>query len=449
MKFTIFEETYQKIKRTLVMEAWRRVMIDDVLDVVLDVTNECKDEWVKGETGKKVFNALFKTSSFQVTLGGREYEGNKDLPGYQWTGNSRLIDPWERNDEYKFMLRKIWNYWTRQNEWKHDDFSGRALRLLRGWINLNLRDTPSRNDYANVEEPNVAILAYYLWKPLNAQYKKIESNKAEVTSREDLKDIEPGKEVEVTLTVTSIDSKASSYGWNKKTDYSIVGRDEAQFPGISISISVGAELKKYDTDSSFLAIPGTEEAKSKLKSRRYLTMTNLEEGDVIKFKGKVKYLNNEWKKLFISYAKPVEVVSLAEDHEWVKNTKTLLDFIEHIKTSIIKSINDKCDKIIESSPEWRASAEGGNNDPLKSTAIEDLFKEIFKISDKQSLEAHSITEKAYKESGLESFVRDIVDALFHYLQTKNDNAGSYENLAKCAKAVKDICSKMDEYIKVE
>ena len=143
-----------------------------------------------------------------------------------------------------------------------------------------------------------------------------------------------------------------------------------------------------------MTIPGTEEAKSKLKSGRYLTMTNLEEGDVIKFKGKVKYLNNEWKKFFISYAKPVEVVSLAEDHEWVKNTKTLLDFIEHIKTSIIKSINDKCDKIIESSPEWRASAEGGNNDPIKTTAIGDLFKEIFKISDKQSLEAHSITEKS-------------------------------------------------------
>lgn len=142
MKFTIFEETYQKIKRSLVMEAWRRVTIDDVLNVVLDVTNGCKDEWVKGETGKTVFNALFKTSSFQVTLGGREYDGNKDLPPYQWVGNSELTDPWERNDDYKFKLRTIWNYWIRQNEWKHDEFSSRALGLLRGWININLRDAP-------------------------------------------------------------------------------------------------------------------------------------------------------------------------------------------------------------------------------------------------------------------------------------------------------------------
>lgn len=310
-----------------------------------------------------------------------------------------------------------------------------------------------RGDFGNVEEPNVAILAYYLWKPLNAQYKKIESNKIEVASRKDLKDIEPKKEVEVTLTVKSVDSKASGYGWSEKTDYSIVGRDEAQFPGINISISVGAELKKYDTDSSFLAIPGAEEAKSKLKSGRYLTMTDLEEGDVIKFKGKVKYLNNEWKKLYISYAKPVEVVSLAEDSKWVKNVKTILDYIEYLKANNIKFINNICDTIIESSPEWRASAEGGNNDPAKTTVFEVLFKEILEISNKQNLATHSITEKAYKESGLEEFTFGLINALFHNLQSKDEKgnkiASSYENLAQCAKALKDACSRIDEYVKVK
>lgn len=310
-----------------------------------------------------------------------------------------------------------------------------------------------RGDFGNVEEPNVAILAYYLWKPLNAQYKKIESNKIEVASREDLKDLEPKKEVEVTLTVKSVDSKASGYGWSEKTDYSIVGKDEAQFPGINISISVGAELKKYDTDSSFLSIPGAEEAKSRLKSGRYLTMTDLEEGDVIKFKGKMKYLNNEWKKLYISYAKPVEVVSLAEDSEWVKNVKTVLDYIEYLKANNIKFINDICDTIIESSPEWRASAEGGNNDPAKTTVFKVLFKEISEISNKQNLATHSITEKAYKESGLEEFTFSLINALFHNLQSKDEKgnkiASSYENLAKCAQALKDACSRIDEYLKVK
>ena len=82
-----------------------------------------------------------------------------------------------------------------------------------------------------------------------------------------------------------------------------------------------------------------------------------------------------------------------------------------------------------------------------------MFKEIFEISNNQNLAAHGVTEKAYKESGLQEFTFGLINACFHDLQSKDEKgnkiAGSYENLAQCAKAVKDICGRIDEYVKVK
>lgn len=213
----------------IITEAWDRFDYYDIIKAVKNITNECKDPWVKGESGSKVL-ALLKES-------GSHKRGNERIR------HSTLLD----ENDYEIIANNdtyITMYWRARSK-SGSDFDSSAFRSI--WTYC------SANDYrkSDVLAQEVGKIAYAVWKALNSRHNKIEKNLKEFAEIEKDYGYQERKQVKnLDLIVKDVDTAVNYYrgiGAHFAEPLKLICEDSAK-SGIKYIIKLGTNTSKALAD---------------------------------------------------------------------------------------------------------------------------------------------------------------------------------------------------------
>lgn len=223
-----FTEAYLNI----ISEAFYRYNYNEVLIATLEITNEGKDPWVKGETGAKVLQQL-------KNVGGAESYGGSYLGGSHAS--------WGKSEAEQDKLYELTKYIV--GYWKGKSNSGSRFDIdlyykVSNAANINGRGTN------NMTAPEVGQVAYAIWKALNARINKIERNTQSIQdSGIDLeKEFPIGKKFEnLTLKLKDIKESTFSQGrYASNVTYILVCED----PSSDLGFKYNVRLSNSDTKNN-------------------------------------------------------------------------------------------------------------------------------------------------------------------------------------------------------
>lgn len=305
----------------IITEAWDRFDYYDIIKAVKNITNECKDPWVKGESGSKVL-ALLKEA-------GSHTRGNERIR------HSTLLD----ENDYEIIANDdtyITMYWRGRSK-SGSEFDNSAFRSI--WTYC------SANDYrkSDVVAQEVGKLAYAVWKALNSRNNKIEKNLKEFDEKGF--DYQEGQKVEnLDLIVKDVVTAVNNYrgfGAHLADSTELVCEDPKS--GFKYKVRLGRNTSKALADL-FARIKRDgklEEFKSKLGLGN------------INISGKILRINKEYKSItmnFVTINSPTdsEVKSMEnqyfemkkKDEENAKTTSKISEYIEFLRTCVNVSKKD-------------------------------------------------------------------------------------------------------------
>lgn len=313
----------------IITEAWDRFDYYDIIKAVKNITNECKDPWVKGESGSKVL-ALLKQS-------GGHKRGNERIR------HSVLLD----ENDYEIIANDdtyITMYWKCRSK-SGSEFDNSAFRSVWAYC--------SANDYrkSEVVAQEVGKLAYAVWKALNSRNNKIEKNLKEFDEKGF--DYQEGQKVEnIDLIIKDVVTAVNNYrgiGAHFADSTELVCEDPKS--GFKYKVRLGRNTSKVLADL-FARIKRDgklEEVKSKLGL------------DNINISGKILRINKEYKSVtmnFVTINSPTdsEVKSMEEQYfemkkkeeENAKTTSKISEYIELIRSCV--SLGKKDPTLKENEP---------------------------------------------------------------------------------------------------
>lgn len=263
-----FKEAYLNI----ITEAWDRFDYYDIIKAVKNITNDCKDPWVKGETSSKVL-ALLKQS-------GSHKRGNERIR------HSTLLDDNEHeiieNDDTYITM-----YWRGRSK-SGSEFDNSAFHSI--WTYC------SANEYgkSDVVAQEVGKLAYAIWKALNSRNNKIEKNLQ--TFEEKGVDYQEGQKVEnLELNLISATESAgirSSFGYTFTNPAELICEDPVTT--FKYKIRLGTKTSK-ELANLILKM------QSDGKITQFLSMPEFEALKKVNVSGKIARINKEFKTITLSY----------------------------------------------------------------------------------------------------------------------------------------------------
>ena len=239
-------DKFTEVYLNIITEAFYRYDYNEVLIATLEVTNEGKDPWVKGETGVKVLQQL-KNVGGPESLGGREIFTDKGV-----SGSHEYWKKSEAEEDRLYELTKyIVSYWTgRKNSGSQFDIN--LYNIVSKAANIDGRGTN------NMTAPEVGQVAYAIWKALNARINKLNQNAKSIQdSGIDLeKEFPIGKKFEnLTLKLKDIKESTFSQGrYASNVTYILVCEDPASDLGFKYNVrlsnsdinnNLGIKLFKY------------------------------------------------------------------------------------------------------------------------------------------------------------------------------------------------------------
>lgn len=299
----------------IITEAWDRFDYYDIIKAVKNITNECKDAWVKGETSSKVL-ALLKQS-------GAHKRGNERIR------HSTLLD----ENDYEIIANDdtyITMYWKGKSK-SGSEFDNSAFRSI--WTYC------SANEYrkSDVIAQEVGKLAYAVWKALNSRNNKIEKNLKEFDEKGF--DYQEGQKVEnLDLIIKDVVTVVTNYrgiGAHFADSTELVCEDPTS--GFKYKVRLGKNTSKAVADlfAKIKRDGKLEEFKSKLGL------------DKINISGKILRINKEYKSVTmnfvtINYPTDAEVKSMEnqyfemkkQEEENAKTTSKISEYIEFIRTCV-------------------------------------------------------------------------------------------------------------------
>jgi hypothetical protein len=264
-----FKEAYLNI----ITEAWDRFDYYDIIKAVKNITNDCKDPWVKGETGSKVL-ALLK-------------EAGGHTRGRERIKFSSLLD----DNDYEIIANDdtyITMYWRGRSK-SGSDFDSSAFRSIWSYC--------SANEYgkSDVVAQEVGKLAYAIWKALNSRNNKIEKNLQ--TFEEKGFDYQVGQKVENLelnlIGATESSSERSYFGYTYTNPAELICEDPATT--FKYKIRLGAKTSRELANLML-------KMKSDGNIPQFLSMPEFEALKKVNVSGKIARINKEFKTITLSYA---------------------------------------------------------------------------------------------------------------------------------------------------
>ena len=306
-------DTFVDAYLNIITEAWDRFDYYDIIKAVKNITNECKDPWVKGESGSKVL-ALLKES-------GGHTRGSERIR------HSVLLD----ENDYEIIANDdtyITMYWKGRSK-SGSEFDNSAFRSI--WTYC------SANDYrkSNVVAQEVGKIAYAVWKALNSRNNKIEKNLKEFDEKGF--DYQEGQKVEnLDLIIKDVVTAVNNYrGFGARLADSTELVCEDPKSGFKYKVRLGRNTSK-DLADLFARIKRDgklEEFKSKLGLGN------------VNISGKILRINKEYKSVtmnFVTINSPTdfEVKSMEnqyfemkkKEEEKAKAASKISEYIEFIRT---------------------------------------------------------------------------------------------------------------------
>ena len=306
---------FTKVYLNIITEAWDRFEYYDIIKAVKNVTNDCKDPWVKGESGSKVL-ALLKES-------GSHTRGNERIR------HSALLD----ENDYEIIANDdtyITMYWRSRSK-SGSEFDNSAFHSI--WTYCSANDARK----FNVVAQEVGKIAYAVWKALNSRNNKIEKNLKEFDEKGF--DYQEGQKVEnldlIAKDVVTAVNNYRGFGAHLADSTELVCEDPKS--GFKYKVRLGRNTSKALADlfSRIKSDGKLEEFKSKLGL------------DNINVSGKILRINKEYKSVtmnFVTINSPTdsEVKSMEnqyfemkkKEEENAKTTSKISEYIELIKTCV-------------------------------------------------------------------------------------------------------------------
>lgn len=262
---------FEKIYRSIICEDWDRFEYYDIIKAVKNITNECQDPWVKGESSSKVL-ALLKAS-------GSHKRGNERIR------HSALLD----DNDYDIIANDdtyITMYWRNRSKFG-SEFDNSAFRSI--WTYC------SANDYRKLDvlAQEVGKIAYAVWKALNSRATKIEKN---------LKDFEEngveyveGQKIEnLNLIIKDVatSTSRSSFGYYYSESTELICEDPISGWKYKIRLGKNTSTKLADLINN-------------AKRNNLIDIIDTEIPNIknINVSGKVLRINKEWKSITLNYVK--------------------------------------------------------------------------------------------------------------------------------------------------
>lgn len=224
---------------------------------------------------------------------------------FQYKGKTKEFENDDALWEYLYnTLHTCALYWNARAK-SGDDFSVQSANTMnaldekRGGAGLENGITAMR----------VGQIAYLIWKAMNHQLNKIETNVNDASNTVE-EDFKVGSQIKLDLTVKEIINGQNSFGY---THDILCSSDEN--PGIHFKVSVGTKISKL-TLGDFSGLHAKYEG-AEFKS----LYENLIEGDVITIVGKVKSSSKKYKSVGINYAEITDVKFNNEARDAEEQTK--------------------------------------------------------------------------------------------------------------------------------
>jgi hypothetical protein len=276
-----FTETYLSI----ISEAWDRYEYLDIIRATNIATNNCKDPWIKGESGAKVFQIV------KEFAGERHRSGNYRM-GSLTDNSSYISEPQagqhydgnaESDDEYISM------YWRARSQ-SGSSFDAGMAHIIREYSHTN----PYRKQY--VLSVDVGKLSYAIWKALNSKQTKVEKNLKEFEEKGF--EFEEGQKVaNLELVAKSFKNYVSSFG----TSISELICEDPK-TGWKYKVRLGAKTQKaYPDLFEYIYDKGWLD--------KVLTMPEFDGFQNINVSGKISKINKEFKNVtmnFVTINSPTE-----------------------------------------------------------------------------------------------------------------------------------------------
>ena len=231
-------DKFTEVYLNIITEAFYRYKYDEVLVATLEITNEGKDPWIKGETGAKVLQQL-KNVGGAESLAGREIYTDNGI-----SGSHEYLKKSEAEQDRLYELTKyIVGYWKgKSNSGSRFDID--LYYKVSNAANINGRGTN------NMTAPEVGQVAYAIWKALNARINKLNQNAKSIQdSGIDLeKEFPIGKKFE-NLTLKLKDIKESTFSQGRyvsNVTYILVCED----PSSDLGFKYNVRLSNSDTNNN-------------------------------------------------------------------------------------------------------------------------------------------------------------------------------------------------------